>query len=1540
MKNDLNNPTLTKLRHSALTRAVAVVVSCLFLWNDVAYSLDARNTTLAPVSTFKPAVSVTYDPVKKKFDINEDPANLSGIEKNKKEDAAFLYLNLAIGQFLHTLDKLSAAGMSREGLELRLKEFKRDLHRKFSGKRSKKYPRLDLSRLLYKKMRLENMTVCLPYARKDDGRMQVLRYYLPEKSEKGKKVQTFPDIVGMPVGNGAYVILEDPFASGATKGRKFSADTAKPNLVRGPGFGKWSGMMSAELRHKQLVEHYAGELLEWAAAPDTERAKLKVRPLWNEDVATLGEGGVTFTPEVYVHIMGPIQIALAQDFVPEYKRLYGLLEKICFEAGLVKAGIEDMTIKEKLTSIHSLRLDDKAARDVKNANLDRLEEEIKRTPDRAFINAAEEFTYAFIEMREELNAYVQTNIRKIKHPVEPNPLIFDMLAYLVEISFPDRVKRKIRINKEIIKYLSWLTYEISEKTEEHIISNCRMYAEQGFDKEFGIYQHFGVRLAEIYLSSLALERTKTGKTVAETCRDIAAAFEKEGVLKEFEELTHGAVNEGKNARFTPPAGEHLVMLERRGARIEPGFRTDTHLTSPLYEDFLRQKESMKEAVIVPLYERPSEIKVIKKTADWEALPMELKEYYERGIVLVTAPSGTTLKKSRYSVLMYKGPVVRYSGRVGVVLCDGAPVTAEFAGKSFMLEAKGIGVEDEGYPSAHGRVSGFVAITGAYACYKCAEEYDAMERDRLSDKRFSEGNLPRVCGEIDFNVPEIPAILGSTQISSADRDKAAKEFNGQLAILLRWTPSSKRAAFELKKHNVFMLGRESARELPNMHLYPHPENILVWGEKDEFSCFIDRGHIAPVLEEYDNDDVHVLDVIDMEESSFKERFEAYVFTANFGLYVRAGVFASEEECFAEFKKGFIEGLADKGVSRTIIEGLNATASPEKFLNYLWDNYFSLVAYKYYKEKGYFERDLERTGIPTIHGLNELYRARRAAELEGETGLVASIDKDAEFILKGRGDIMQAIPSLPGFVKSRGEERTLPLLRYLGERSDLGKKEQRVQLEVLPSSEFTVHSSEFRAQSSKFRDRIKDFVFARHNFIVRVLVSVLKRLMTWGTREIIIEADDASGTYKSSRGLFMGQEYKVLELKGMAGTKSGVSNKQMDQMKRLYEKYFNSGGSAGTDVSTGLMQNMTILLLCKLDNGVTGDVVGSLMFNTKENILEWITVDKNVIENHRGMGGVHILLRYLDNVVLKGRANKTFGATYIGLFEEEPIEEGWRVGTSEDCLRYLGVKSAARFVQIEDKVQSAGLSGPGAAKSGEGLAREKGIKIKSLQTVKDGLQKRFGVLSLGFLLIFTALNCRGAGSDEVDWFVSEKSVMMAEGLHYALIVMKLVFWTCIGVTGGLIAYTVKRFWDQAEDYSCSVRIREIASLFKAELAAEEAMRAARTHIPMNSFLRRMGYDNRSTRFTAWLLKRTFKTLRTFYYAWQEHKEAKKELNRHRAAIRKSHRQLQNSRGNTITSGRLSSVSCLVLNTRTNSSRVLRRLVTNFKLGNQSLMYPIVD
>jgi len=477
-------------------------------------------------------------------------------------------------------------------------------------------------------------------------------------------------------------------------------------------------------------------------------------------------------------------------------------------------------------------------------------------------------------------------------------------------------------------------------------------------------------------------------------------------------------------RFTPPEGQHLVMPQRKGNKIDPGFRESTEFKSNMYVEAMGDGREFREAVIVPLYEMDVEVTEFDKTADWSAMPGDIRGLLRSGKVLVTDnPETTKLKKSRYSILAYKGKKRDVSGRSGIVLFDGVPVIRKFEGKEFMLEAKGVGVAGEGFVGVHTRGADNYQITGGLPLDASGREFARLEQDRRLSPLFREGDLPRAGARIGFVFPDIEKLIQSSDKEKEIKNRFREKFDGQLSILFRWTPSANRASFDITKEHIQMLGKAFARNLPSIHMSPHFENLSVWGEDDSKFCFNDRGNL-----EIDPDygDSHAIEKMAHVRSYFKREVEYSLIDANASVCMKLGVVKNTKEYFEEFKKGFLEEISEMGVSQDFIDELKKTSTSYEFVLFVSDNYYTIALYRYFKQKNGFAEELPVDALRYSHlrsGFNVMLKVRERAVKDGNAEVVREIDADIYRYFGGEREALRLIKGIAESGTIRGKKREI-------------------------------------------------------------------------------------------------------------------------------------------------------------------------------------------------------------------------------------------------------------------------------------------------------------------------------------------------------------------------------------------------------------------------------------------------------------------------------------------------------------------------------------
>lgn len=160
-----------KNRCGILFKTITIGLVCLFLVNNIVFALELKsptvNSALAPNSIFTPVVILKWNDSAKQYDIIENKTEKQKFIQGYREDAAFVYLNVLIGQFVNGLAELRKLGMSKRGIKEHLAKFIESI--------KKNLPHINFDRFLFEKMYWDNNAICLPYVRKDTGEQITIR---------------------------------------------------------------------------------------------------------------------------------------------------------------------------------------------------------------------------------------------------------------------------------------------------------------------------------------------------------------------------------------------------------------------------------------------------------------------------------------------------------------------------------------------------------------------------------------------------------------------------------------------------------------------------------------------------------------------------------------------------------------------------------------------------------------------------------------------------------------------------------------------------------------------------------------------------------------------------------------------------------------------------------------------------------------------------------------------------------------------------------------------------------------------------------------------------------------------------------------------------------------------------------------------------------------------------------------------------------------------------------------------------------------------
>ena len=391
-------------------------------------------------------------------------------------------------------------------------------------------------------------------------------------------------------------------------------------------------------------------------------------------------------------------------------------------------------------------------------------------------------------------------------------------------------------------------------------------------------------------------------------------------------------------------------------------------------------DDLRRAYHVPLEVRTG--RVAKTfTPYFDALPAALRETLGGSRFLVTARAPAESSAEGYSLLMYGAPMqsaggrVGTTGRTGVLFMGGLPVVVEVDGFEYLLEVKGAGSPDGGYPLLAQRANNSWGLLGALRRSYAEDEFDALGEPSHA-ARAAWPQVKAVClthvGTDELIADPLVFVpdSGALKLSECGPERRA-EFRSELgekqSILLRLTPGAERlsylpwsAAFDradtsaIKKlkslgglaleQRITCYGRMIARLLKDRrgHLSAHAENILAGSFGAEWQDYADAvalyqsraHHAAPRCSER-----RYLTLCVLNNTFYYVARTAKLFYGSFGVG------------YGDFSRLFYEAFAgelfgDGGAHGETARQLAASREPLRLpdgrgvTEFLWDEYCAL------------------------------------------------------------------------------------------------------------------------------------------------------------------------------------------------------------------------------------------------------------------------------------------------------------------------------------------------------------------------------------------------------------------------------------------------------------------------------------------------------------------------------------------------------------------------------------------------------------------------
>jgi hypothetical protein len=181
-------------------KCAQVILAVILIFSDIAYAIVLDRTSsssiLSPPSRFSPIVTLEWQD--DHYVITENAKVTPQLDNAKTtfpEDAAFIYINLLINQFLQKLSVLGKLGVSQGGLQAALEKEKRehlDLFIKCINDHSPA-TRENFPRFHFNEMSWNGNAIVLPYSKKDPGSGKIDTAYLYYSLGAAQRI-TNPDV--------------------------------------------------------------------------------------------------------------------------------------------------------------------------------------------------------------------------------------------------------------------------------------------------------------------------------------------------------------------------------------------------------------------------------------------------------------------------------------------------------------------------------------------------------------------------------------------------------------------------------------------------------------------------------------------------------------------------------------------------------------------------------------------------------------------------------------------------------------------------------------------------------------------------------------------------------------------------------------------------------------------------------------------------------------------------------------------------------------------------------------------------------------------------------------------------------------------------------------------------------------------------------------------------------------------------------------------------------------------------------------------------
>lgn len=341
---------------------------------------------------------------------------------------------------------------------------------------------------------------------------------------------------------------------------------------------------------------------------------------------------------------------------------------------------------------------------------------------------------------------------------------------------------------------------------------------------------------------------------------LAAVGSSESVRREIREIEH--------ERFSPPEGKRVAYFRsRKDGFIVPVFCQSGFKFISKYRPNAGSPTNFSDEDLRYPYHVPLKLETDKRLSktfgpvvDYLTTPL-FRLLREPHVYFVTVGKDDVDESTaEYSVLVHGAPLVRSdrtlgtSGRTGVLFRHGLPVVVELDGIQYLVEIKGMGCPDGGFPLLAQRANARWSVLGGLLQSYAQDEFSSL--CEMEKRGSEETSIKPVClMSIDRQVfIDDPGVITDDSVclklsEHPQKVQILEELGEKQSILIRLTPAVERLSF-LHWSEAFERGdTEETKRIRSLGGLPLEERVTCYGAMLArlFKAPRRQGHLAAHME---------------------------------------------------------------------------------------------------------------------------------------------------------------------------------------------------------------------------------------------------------------------------------------------------------------------------------------------------------------------------------------------------------------------------------------------------------------------------------------------------------------------------------------------------------------------------------------------------------------------------------------------------------------------------------------------------------------------